>query len=558
MSIEAASATKHAVEFNRRELLAMRLMLDSRRRDHDAAANGDDDASEQLLAAIVAAANDPQHSIPEHLQQFPWFPIVVRFVSTRRDGDVLQERCTNALLTAMPASVRARTFGQLVLNLALRIRVPADDVLQPEAATRAERLLDSVRRAMTTDDNGALMTVAEEFIALAVRAYDAIANELRWLVVPRVVQRCFQCKQTTAAWSNCVCAPRLPTLRAALMCACAPDEISAHHTALLTRARLFVLLFDCVEHYLRVGGASFVRRAVVELLDGAAEIDDDRDESLLHLFADLLCASIVRVGDASEPVLFRPTEVVANAERVVVFRQHPVDGTWCVGVVARADGVDDVRVLTASRSCHTKLFNMLRLGQEVLDAPDRPPVTLEGLRRLVGEATKWLNSDAIHGLLTLAVRDVAGVRLFDSLLLDQDQPAQLSKNIRRACGGSATKLVMPWNERQGHWSLLCLDLISLTAVFYDSLDGSVSERMRSFCAAAFGKRWRGWIEKMPSPQQEDAHNCGVFVVANAVHWMRSGAVPEAYEVTARTRLLLARTWLLGEALSLEALRRQVQ
>jgi hypothetical protein len=63
------------------------------------------------------------------------------------------------------------------------------------------------------------------------------------------------------------------------------------------------------------------------------------------------------------------------------------------------------------------------------------------------------------------------------------------------------------------------------------------------------------IEKMPSPQQDDAHN---FVVANAVHWMRTGAVPEAYEVTERTRLLLARAWLLGEALSLEALRRQVQ
>jgi len=226
------------------------------------------EGAEQLLAAIHTAANDPQHSIPEHLQQLPWFPIVVRFVSTRRDGDVLQARCTNALLTAMPASVRARTFGQLVLNLALRIRLPADDVLQPDAATRAERLLDSVRRAMTTDDNGALMTVADEFIALDVRAYDAIANELRWLVVPRIVQRCFQCKQTTAAWSKCVCAPRLASLRAALMCTCAPDEMSAHHTALLTRARLFVLLFDCVEHYLRVGG-SFVRRAVVELLYGA-------------------------------------------------------------------------------------------------------------------------------------------------------------------------------------------------------------------------------------------------------------------------------------------------
>jgi Ulp1 family protease len=78
--------------------------------------------------------------------------------------------------------------------------------------------------------------------------------------------------------------------------------------------------------------------------------------------------------------------------------------------------------------------------------------------------------------------------------------------------------------------------------------------MRSFCAAAFGKRWRGVIEKLSSPLQDDAHNCGVFVVANAVHWMRSGAVPEAYEVTARTRLLLAHTWLLGETMSVDRLR----
>jgi hypothetical protein len=76
--------------------------------------------------------------------------------------------------------------------------------------------------------------------------------------------------------------------------------------------------------------------------------------------------------------------------------------------------------------------------------------------------------------------------------------------------------------------------------------------MRSFCAAAFGKRWRGVIEKMPSQQQDDAHNCGVFVVINAVHWMRIGAVPEAYEVTALTRLALARAWLLGGSVSVES------
>jgi hypothetical protein len=84
----AASATIHAVEFNRRELLVMRLMLDSQRDDSAAAAHTDD--ADELRATIVAAASDPQHAIPEHLQQLPWFGIAVRFVATRLDGDLLQ------------------------------------------------------------------------------------------------------------------------------------------------------------------------------------------------------------------------------------------------------------------------------------------------------------------------------------------------------------------------------------------------------------------------------------------------------------------------------------
>jgi len=65
------------------------------------------------------------------------------------------------------------------------------------------------------------------------------------------------------------------------------------------------------------------------------------------------------------------------------------------------------------------------------------------------------------------------VRLFAPLLLDEVE--EVNENVRRACGGLASKLVVPWNERQGHWSLLCLDLVATIAIFYDSLDGSLSE-----------------------------------------------------------------------------------
>jgi hypothetical protein len=86
MSTEAASATKHAVEFNHRELLAMRLMLDSRRDDGAAAAHTDDaDTAEQLLAAIVASANDPQPQFLNTCNNFRGFQLwcgLCRLVAT--------------------------------------------------------------------------------------------------------------------------------------------------------------------------------------------------------------------------------------------------------------------------------------------------------------------------------------------------------------------------------------------------------------------------------------------------------------------------------------------
>jgi hypothetical protein len=176
----------HAVEFHRRELLAMRLILDKT----PPGAHAEDAESElpqDLFVAIVAAASEAHHVVPEHLQRMPWFAIVVRFLAKRLgDGDdadhVSELLCSNALLVAMPAGVRARTFGQLIDNLALRIRPPV--AFEPSVG-RAEQLLDPIRTAMTTDDNESLMKIADEFIALAVRAYDTVANELRWLVVPR-------------------------------------------------------------------------------------------------------------------------------------------------------------------------------------------------------------------------------------------------------------------------------------------------------------------------------------------------------------------------------------
>jgi hypothetical protein len=90
----------HAVEFHRRELLAMRLILDKT----PPGAHAEDAESElpqDLFVAIVAAASEAHHVVPEHLQRMPWFAIVVRFLTKRLgDGDDRLLLCNNALLAA--------------------------------------------------------------------------------------------------------------------------------------------------------------------------------------------------------------------------------------------------------------------------------------------------------------------------------------------------------------------------------------------------------------------------------------------------------------------------
>lgn len=339
-----------------------------------------------LLRACVISARDPSDNdtdVPNRLQRFPWFAFVVQFAATRQQSDVEVDNltCSAELLRAVPVGVRALTFGQLIHNLAMRIEPPPTFGAATKHA-RATTLLAAIRsRFVDIESNAVTTPMADECIALTVRAYDEVANELRWLVVPRVVRRQFGCTKLAAnvhfgdrdqsSESDCLCEARWPSLVAALIGACAPDEMteSAQDRATLTCARLVVLLFDCVEHYLRVGGAQFVRRAAAALLLG-----NQGDESVLHLFADVLRASIALVrGFGEQSVLLRPTTTL-TAERIVVFRRRQAaveDESWCIGEVNNATGRvegldDDVRTIddwSANKQCRMQIFNALRAGQ---------------------------------------------------------------------------------------------------------------------------------------------------------------------------------------------------
>lgn len=115
MIASAASASMHAAEFCRRELLAMRRMKDGNRQS----------APDTLLTAIVAAAKGESNNADvEQLSHFPWFAFVVQFVAARLCDDMDAVRCSNALALAVPVGVRSPRLGGLIRRLSKRNQLP--------------------------------------------------------------------------------------------------------------------------------------------------------------------------------------------------------------------------------------------------------------------------------------------------------------------------------------------------------------------------------------------------------------------------------------------------
>ena len=106
---------------------------------------------------------------------------------------------------------------------------------------------------------------------------------------------------------------------------------------------------------------------------------------------------------------------------------------------------------------------------------------------------------------------------------------------------------------------MCLDVAAQTASYTDSLPTSHTLRpppeLRAVCKLFFGERWAGSIDVVPSPQQPDSHNCGVYVLLNAWHLARALPLPVEYQPADQIRVWLARCWVHNQALEWNAMQK---
>ena len=582
----AASIQLHGVEYHRREQLALAAWH----------ASGDTVDADGLLACLrLAEAVPPPPARALLLARFPWFAFVAYFVQSRGDEEAeaaaLRAEQLVAVLPWLACSSDRRLYLDSVLDcLARRITAPPSD-RRANTQHRLEMLTDMLRAG----DCACLLEVTDAFIGLAVRVYDAVADELRWATLPTVHERRLVYDDTDACRWLALCRVSLCTVTDAFVFLCAPHAVPAapavptepigmyvHRQGV--RARLLVQLFDCIAHYARVGTYAFIHRAAVALLlhFGAEETV----ETLLPLVADCLRSTVVLMYNSTGTALVqRPTlplhcsddlltatflfETVSGEWRVARLRSGATAPAWLQlpplpppppPPIPAARAPPPTPPVPAAQAAPPTLFDLLRSPKT--DATTRLlsgelSVTMDNLLRLVGGAKdRFLNGDAVRDLLLLATRDIADIERFEPLAVDtttarsrQLLAAAVERVRARLEASSATRLLVPWNNRSGHWTLLWLDLPQQTAHYTNSLTAETAPReMTRFCRLFFGDQWTGSITQVPSPQQVDGYNCGVFVILNAWYVAHRRPLPARYPPGADLRLYLAKCWLANQSL----------
>jgi hypothetical protein len=349
----------------------------------------------------------------------------------------------------------------------------------------------------------------------------------------------------------------LDSLYSTLVFLCSPismrdiADVTGGYHSLPFRNRLIVQLFDCIEHYVRVGGYEFVHQAASELLTFAERGDESRWPVLLQLSADLLCAPIVvlRCGALGKRFVVRPTvERYRAAPPVVLIEQTPEH--WRIASLApgiELPTLDELCMLAPPPppSTTNDLFERLRRGERQLHGN----ATIDDLLTLVDRAG-WLTSTMVYSLVLAVTRDVDDVAVFDPITVDtrsaNHRPLELEMARVRALGKRL--VLVPWNNRSGHWTLLCIDVEEKCARYYDSLhDSDLLHEQRKFCEQLLSDESGSIVLQFvsKSPRQPDGQSCGLFVAMNAWYVARKLPLPAAY-VMEGCRLRFAKKWLMNE------------
>jgi hypothetical protein len=475
---------------------------------------------------------------------------LLRFIerSRVRDATLLQLRIDASLRDVLPWNV---CCGKLLRLRSLLSRLVARLTPPPSPLRLAEELTEQL--AATLRARECLLSLDAAFVGCVARQYDLVANELRWLTLPDVLQRTL--KYTCAHATFVLCSAWQPSALKALVLLCAPRTLPSK-AALLdahireVRTRLLVQLFECAAHYIAACGCDFVQQAATSLLTASAAID-----ALLPLFADLLRTPIVVVACGKPPLIVHTTSVARKAQQPTVLLELQ-EGVWYVALLCDAAAAASFVEREWRRSSALASLALV----ELLRAPSTNDETrlhganecsIDALLRLVGgEKDTYFNDDAIRDLLWLVTRDCAGILCFEPLSVDTSTPVARENFVKAAERAraavrerNAQMLLVPWNNRSGHWALLCLDWPAQTARYFDSLGGEQPPELLSGCKMFFGDTWNGAVQTVRSPQQNDAHSCGAYMLLNAWYVARARPLPPTHPPGAVLRDRLARAWL---------------
>lgn len=546
----AASAQLHAIQYYRREQLAMLMWRAS-------ACSITADELLALLLALLSSSTVPD-DVARCLSFFPWAAFLLRFVerSRVRDETVLQFRIDASLRDVLPWNVccgKLLRLRSLLSRLVARLTPPASPPASPPRL--AEELTDQL--ATTLRAHECLLSLDAAFVGCIARQYDLVANELRWLALPTVLQRSL--KYTSVHASFALCDAWQPSALKALVLLCAPRSLpskAAVDHALLdshvreVRTRLLVQLFECAEHYIAACGCDFVQQAATSLLSVSTAID-----ALLPLVADLLHTPIAVVGCGKTALIVHPTSAAREAQQPTVLLERQ-EGVWYVARlcdVAAAASFVQRELRSSSTPASLALAQLLRLPStnDETRLHDANECTIDALLRLVGgENDTYFNDVAVRDLLRLVTRDCAGIVCFEPLSVDTSTPVARENFVKAAERAraavrerNAQMLLVPWNNRSGHWALLCLDWPAQTARYFDSLSGEQPPELRWGCKMFFGDTWNGAVQTVQSPQQNDAHSCGAYMLLNAWYVARARPLPPTHPPGAVLRDRLARAWL---------------
>jgi hypothetical protein len=536
----AASAQLHAIEYYRREQLAMKKWRAS------ACATTADELLELLLALLSSSA--VFDNVTQCLSLFPWAAFLLRFVerSRLRDATVLQLRIDASLRDVLPWNVccgKLLRLRSLLSRLVARLTSPAPPLRSAEELT--EQLAATLRA------RECLLSLDAAFVGCVARQYDLVANELRWLALPDVLQRTLKYTSVHAEFE--LCDAWQPSALKALVLLCSARTVPS--TAVLldahireVRTRLLVQLFECAAHYIAVRGCEFVQQAATSLLTASTAV-----KALLPLFADLLRTPIAVVDCETPAFIVHPTSFTRETQQPTVLLERQ-EGVWHVARLCDAAAAESFveREWCLSTPASLALAQLLRMPStnDETRLHGANECTIDALLRLVGgEKNTYFNDVAIRDLLRLVTRDCAGVACFEPLSVDTSTPvarenfAKAAEKARSAVR-NAQMLLVPWNNRSGHWALLCLDWPTQTARYFDSLNSlDQPSELPSVCKMFFGDMWTGAVQTVRSPQQDDAHSCGAYMLLNAWHVARARPLPPKYPRGAVLRDRLAKAWL---------------